>query len=497
MPVEDPVVAELPWLRKLARRLAADDAEDLVQETWLLARRDRPQPREGGLRPWLAQAMRNRMRSLRRSSLARQRREHEFAPPTTTAESADATTLEADVIRVVQQALGTLTDEQRQLLRDRFFSERTAVDIADELGVPSATVRTKVRRSLLQLREVLDARHGNDRARWVSAVVAVPAISKAAKTATGVTTMASTKGIIVASAVAATVAIAWFWSTSDDDVRVAAHAAQAAPPTSVSDEGLADGADVASGRTDTNGGATEPPPAGNRTPTQPAAAGEGAGLDSRPRAQSDHASAADAALRPAGTLPATRACTRKATANDCDFLTPSPLVVEDMAACGVVRYDFPAMFAQRDWTPEFEKQWLDLVGATTAERADVVAAAASFRSTLYGELEAIGAEVGVQPWDEDATLLDVVIELSIAVGDDQVSLASRIVAEERAGHREPPESIADRPVAERFVRAFTTVGGRFERALADKLGANRAHELHLAQDGWPGIRSQTGARCPE
>ncbi|MCA9711499.1 MAG: hypothetical protein KDK70_37015, partial [Myxococcales bacterium] len=182
---------------------------------------------------------------------------------------------------------------------------------------------------------------------------------------------------------------------------------------------------------------------------------------------------------------------------DCDFLEPDPQVLEEMARCGVVRYDFPAMFAQLDWTPEFEREWLDLVGATAEEGERLIRVADDYRDDLFAKLEAIGREVGVEPWGTDVTLLTVVIELSKAVGDDEVAAASRRVAQERAGLAEPPASLEGLPVAERFLREFSDVGGAFEERITQELGAARAHELRVARDGWPGLKYQTGARCPD
>lgn len=490
-PDEDPVVAELPWLRRLARRLAADDAEDLVQDTWLLARRYQPVARGGrGLRSWLAQTMRNRQRSHARSATARTRREQQ-APLSEDAPSAERSVIEADVIRVLEEALSTLNDEQRYLLRERFFSERTAADLANELDVPSATVRTQIRRSLMKLRDELDARHGRDRARWASAVVAVPGI----RSATGGATMASAKGIAGAATAAGLLAVGVFlWEADSDERSVTASAAAVAGQGGDHDasadkrelpEEAAEGHDE---KGEQSRGAADQSSRPSSMPGQPG------GSPSRPGLSDDApVLAADAVEEPTKI----RDCAIAPTKHDCDFLEPSPAVIEEMARCGVVRYDFPAMFLEHDWTPKFEAEWLDLVGATEAEHELIVGIARTQREILFEGLAELGREAGVGPWDGDATLLDAVVELNIAVGDEAMVEASRIYAEELAGKREPPESVDGRPLAERFLRYFSGVGDGFETALADQLGPERAHELHLAQDGWPGIRSQTGARCPK
>ena len=60
----DELMLEEPWLRDLARRLARDDdeAEDVVQSTWLAALRRPPVRRDAGrpgLRAWLSRVARN------------------------------------------------------------------------------------------------------------------------------------------------------------------------------------------------------------------------------------------------------------------------------------------------------------------------------------------------------------------------------------------------------------------------------------------------------
>ena len=488
-PDEDPVVAELPWLRRLARRLAADDADDLVQDTWLMARRYEPVARgRGGLRSWLAQTMRNRRRSHLRSTVARTRREGEVPTPEL-APSAERRVIEADVIRVLDEALSGLNDEQRYLLRERFFSERTAADIADELGVPSATVRTKIRRSLMMLRDELDARHGRDRARWASAVVAVPGI----RTATGGVTMASAKGIAITAAAAGLVALGVFlWQAKDDEPSVTAEAAVSARAETVAKTVAGDQSRSAATKPD--GASDGRSNVEGRRPGSHSESGRSEPSTAHPGLSGD--SVTDAA-KLAETPKRIRECATAPMEHDCDFLDPSAPVIDEMARCGVVRYDFPAMFLEHDWTPKFEAEWLELVGATDAEHELIVGLARTQREALFAGLAELGREVGVGPWDGDATLLDAVVELNVAVGDDAMVVASRIYAEELAGKREPPESLEGRPLAERFLRHFAGVGDGFEAALAEELGPQRARELHLAQDGWPGIRSHTGARCPE
>lgn len=221
---DDPLTQELPWLRRLASRLAADDADDLAHDVWLLAKRDHPKPRGStGLRPWLSKVMRNRLHSVRRARISREHREaRESATQWPQAQPED-TAMAADVVRVLDRALATLSDEERTLLRDRFFDDRTAAEIATKLGVPASTIRARLRRTLLRLRATLDERHGHDRSRWALAVAAVPRPHDGRR---ALIMASTTKTLSIAVVIVAVVAGLLWWllnglpsePTSDSDV---------------------------------------------------------------------------------------------------------------------------------------------------------------------------------------------------------------------------------------------------------------------------------------
>ncbi len=303
--------------------------------------------------------------------------------------------------------------------------------------------------------------------------------------------MANAKGLMVAGALAGIAALGWIWvadaaDVDGDPITPAANASVDASESGHSASRSAEDSAVDRGEPGAHA-STRTHRAARRTPPR---------LPST--AQREPATPPSTDLAPIPSTVSPRDC---ATAGhqhpDCDFVEPDPEVLEEMATCGIVRYDFPAMFAQRDWTPEFEAQWLDLVGATGEEREQLMDLADEYRDELFGSLEVIGQEVGVPPFESDATLLDVVVALSEAVGDGNVTAASRRVAQERAGLADAPESMEGLPAAERFLRTFSSVGTSFEDKLASGLGDARAHELRLAQDGWPGLKYQTGARCPD
>jgi len=164
---------DLQWLQRFATRLArdSDDAEDLVQETLVEAWRDPPQT-ERSLRPWLGAVLRNRLRMQRRSRTRRVRREEQAPVPVADA-SPDAELGRVQVLQILLEEVRRLPEDDQRIIVRRFFEGESAADIGRALDIPSATIRSRLHRSLGRLRRELDRRHG-DRATWCAAVLAIP-----------------------------------------------------------------------------------------------------------------------------------------------------------------------------------------------------------------------------------------------------------------------------------------------------------------------------------
>src|ERR671928_500406 len=87
------------WMRALARRLASDaDADDLAQETWRAAIESPPDGTRP-LRPWLAQVLRNTIRTAFRRARRRRTREREAQGLVAPAPGADETLARAELHR--------------------------------------------------------------------------------------------------------------------------------------------------------------------------------------------------------------------------------------------------------------------------------------------------------------------------------------------------------------------------------------------------------------
>lgn len=151
------------FLRALSRRLVHDEhrADDLVQSTWLRAL-ESPPPLRDRLRGWLGVVARNVLRKEQRRDQRRRHREQEVARQRGELDrSKDQALLQA-----VVDAVGRLSDEQRQVILMRFYQGLPPREIARQLQLPVETVRTRTKRALANLRQDLDRREGG-RDEWV------------------------------------------------------------------------------------------------------------------------------------------------------------------------------------------------------------------------------------------------------------------------------------------------------------------------------------------
>jgi RNA polymerase sigma factor (sigma-70 family) len=138
----------------LRRVSAAQDAGDVVADTFLVAwrRRDDVPDDPGEARAWLFATARrvlanHRRGEERRGRLAERLRAEIAAMPL----AADA----PDDVLAVHVALRGLSDDDRELLTLTSWEEMTPGDISIALGVPAATVRTRLHRARRRLARLL------------------------------------------------------------------------------------------------------------------------------------------------------------------------------------------------------------------------------------------------------------------------------------------------------------------------------------------------------
>lgn len=178
------LLAEESFVRRVARSLVGADPateDDVVQETWRRALESAPRDR-GRVRGWLAAIVRSVAAGSRREQARRQRREARAARP----ESLPATDEIVErllVRRAIVDAVVAMDEPYRTALLLRFYENKPPRDIARDLGVPVATVRTRIHRATVRLRQTLDADRGSSGA-WlpgVAGLLAAPALGGSAK----------------------------------------------------------------------------------------------------------------------------------------------------------------------------------------------------------------------------------------------------------------------------------------------------------------------------
>lgn len=151
-----------PRVKAYLRRLGADDAvaEDLTQDVMLAVWRRAQQFDRGraALSTWIYTIARNK----RIDALRRERRP-DFDPedPSLVGDSelaprGDYFAEAEQARRVVMQAVEKLPAEQAQLLRIFYFEEKPHSLIAEELGLPLGTVKSRLRLALSKLRLLLN-----------------------------------------------------------------------------------------------------------------------------------------------------------------------------------------------------------------------------------------------------------------------------------------------------------------------------------------------------
>jgi RNA polymerase sigma-70 factor (ECF subfamily) len=137
-----------------------EDAEDLLQVTFLEAWRRARQydPARSRLDAWLYMIARSRA-----LDHLRQRRDGRQKAP---AESLESLMTECpseglerrESLRRLRDALRELPPDQGEALGFAFLAEMTHIEIAERLNIPVGTIKTRIRRGMARLREILAAR---------------------------------------------------------------------------------------------------------------------------------------------------------------------------------------------------------------------------------------------------------------------------------------------------------------------------------------------------
>jgi RNA polymerase sigma-70 factor (ECF subfamily) len=144
----------------LARRVLADEAlaEDVTQEVFLQLwyRPERFDPDRGSLRSFLLSQTHGKSVDVVRSETSRRQREEREAR----LRSPEPTDIDREVWDItvadrIRDAVRDLREEERRAIELAYFGGRTYREVAQALGEPEGTVKTRIRTGLRRMRQSL------------------------------------------------------------------------------------------------------------------------------------------------------------------------------------------------------------------------------------------------------------------------------------------------------------------------------------------------------
>jgi len=264
------LLAQAGWVRSVVRRLVLDEAqaEEVVQDTWVVALQAPRPSQTGGLRAWLAAVARNLARRRRRREVLREAVEREAArraPGATGQSEVERMQLQ----RVLVDAVLELPDPLRTAVILRHLDGCSAEEIARRQGGSPAAARQRVHRGLAELRRRLSGRLGEESG---GCLALLPLLGRGWNTTTLAGGIAVGSKLTLGVAAAALAALALWLARAPEEGRGSVVRGEGALPPSSSEGAPAAGALGATPRSDA---LPESPtaPAGNtaRAPAPPEA----------------------------------------------------------------------------------------------------------------------------------------------------------------------------------------------------------------------------------
>ena len=142
-------------LRVLGDARAAEDvSQDVFVTVW--ERPDAFDPDRGSLRTWLGTLAHRRAVDYVRREEARKRRAIKDAARPETTPDVEEMAMALVTAERVRAALATLPDEQRRAIQLAYFGGKTYRQVADVLGIPEGTAKSRLRLGLRRIAGVLE-----------------------------------------------------------------------------------------------------------------------------------------------------------------------------------------------------------------------------------------------------------------------------------------------------------------------------------------------------
>lgn len=149
---------------------ASDGADDVVEKVFSQIWKDaaRYDAERGSVAAWIVTIARSQALTARRAE-GRRLRHNEMRSQflrdegTITAASPLQELESGENRQAVHEAVSSLPDEQERVVRMTFFEGLSQAEIAERLGIPLGTVKTRVRLAFVKLRRTLDGLRGRAR----------------------------------------------------------------------------------------------------------------------------------------------------------------------------------------------------------------------------------------------------------------------------------------------------------------------------------------------
>ena len=135
-----------------------EDARDALQETFIKCWKHRDQVVEiSNLKAWIFRIALNTGRDMRQTAWRRRKRPLPEDPGTlaTGGEGPEHEVEQREQLALIRQAVSRLRTEEQEVFLLRQNAQLTYEQIADTVGIPTGTVKTRMRLALIHLREAL------------------------------------------------------------------------------------------------------------------------------------------------------------------------------------------------------------------------------------------------------------------------------------------------------------------------------------------------------
>jgi RNA polymerase sigma factor (sigma-70 family) len=205
----DQLLAQREWVRGVARALVfgEQEAADLEQDAWLAALR-KP-PRHGAsIRGWLGTVVR-RIAARKGGRESRRRDLERREPRKLQAPSAAELVAQAEMQTRVARGVLSLAEPYRETILLRFFQDYSIEEIAEAVGAPIETVRSRLKRGLAILRKEMNE---GDASGWRVLLLPVAPLTaaKAASLTGGLIVASKTKALALVAIASLVAAGVWF-----------------------------------------------------------------------------------------------------------------------------------------------------------------------------------------------------------------------------------------------------------------------------------------------